>query len=201
MALQFQKFIDLHSPSANVTPANSQLLEKYESMLPKGILEIWRNHGFGFYGNGFLQLINPDVFHEALCGWLMRDLDETRIPIIMTAFGTILYYRMLAKAEDGEILADDVAYLEPNYSATNTCAWSIDSFFNEYLVDDQSINELFFSSYFQNAKEMYGKLEKNEMYFFVPALRLGGSESIDNMDKGNANVHLNLLLQITLGDQ
>jgi hypothetical protein len=197
---QFQKFIDAHPPLAGVKKADIALLEKYKDHVPENLLELWKEYGFGFYGDGFLQLINPDVFHEVLCGWLMREPDFTRIPIMMTAFGTIVYYRMLARDEAGKIIADDVAYLEPNYSSTDTCAWSLDGFFEDYLCEEENIDGLFYRDYFQNAKDNYGDLEKNEMFFFVPALRLGGSEDIDNMDKGNANVHLNILLQLALGE-
>ena len=75
--IQFENFILKHPPIGNLEKANSQLLEKYKNLVPNGLLEIWEHYGFGFYGNGFLQMINPDDFHEVLCGWLLREPDPT----------------------------------------------------------------------------------------------------------------------------
>jgi hypothetical protein len=196
--MQFQKFIDAHPPLGNWQKADASLLEKYQGLVPEGLLEIWREYGFGFCSDGFLQMINPDSYHEVLCNWLMRESDFTRIPIMITAFGTIIYYRMLMKDEEGKIIADDVAYIEPNYSQTDTCAWSLNDFFDKYLCDKINLNELFFYDFFPLAKENYGSLANDEIYFFVPALRLGGNEDINNMDKGHAVVHLDFLLQLVL---
>ncbi len=196
--IQFENFILKHPPIGNLEKANSQLLEKYKTLVPNGLLEIWEQHGFGFYGNGFLQLINPDDFHEVLCGWLLRKPDPTRIPIMITAFGTVIYYRMLERDEENAtILAEDVAYLEPNYRETNVCSWSLDGFFDDYICNQDILQEMFYYNNFEIAKEKYGVLETNNMYCFTLALSLGGSEDIDKMMQGNAIVQLDLLLQLT----
>ena len=49
---------------------------------------------------------------------------------------------------------------------------------------------------FEQAYKTKGKLQTNQIYFFVPSLILGGKESIECIDKGDANVHQDLLLQL-----
>ena len=198
MQVQLNKFIENHLPSQNLEKASKSILEKYKNLVPESLLELWREYGFGFYGNGFLNLINPDDYHETLCNWLMRDLDNERIPIMITAFGTIIYYRMLGADDDGTIIAEDVAFIEPNYSDTGVLSWTLDSFFNEYLIDLENSKSFYFQENFERAKKLYGNCKTNEMYFFVPALRLGGNEKVENIDKGNALVHLEILLQLAL---
>lgn len=39
-------------------------------------------------------------------------------------------------------------------------------------------------------------MNSNDIYFFVPSLILGGEESSDLIDKGNANVHQSLLFEL-----
>ena len=46
------------------------------------------------------------------------------------------------------------------------------------------------------AVNILGNLKYNEIFFFVPALVLGGREDIKYVKKGNANIHHQLLLQI-----
>jgi len=46
------------------------------------------------------------------------------------------------------------------------------------------------------AREKLGDLEANEMYGFVPALVLGGSATLDGLQRLDAEVHLILLSQM-----
>jgi hypothetical protein len=41
-----------------------------------------------------------------------------------------------------------------------------------------------------------GTLRHNEVFFFVPALALGGGENIKYVKKGDANVHQHLLFDL-----
>jgi hypothetical protein len=41
-----------------------------------------------------------------------------------------------------------------------------------------------------------GNLKPNDIYFFVPALISGGKESVESIDKGDANVHQSILFQL-----
>jgi hypothetical protein len=209
--IQFEKFISHHKPIGTPEKADNALLEKYKDLVPSGLLEIWQHHGFGFYGNGFLQLINPDHFHEVLCGWLLREPDPTRIPFMITAFGTVIYYRMLGKDDTSGFVAEDVAFLEPNYRESDVFNWTyktgmsglkslippkLDEFFDDFICDEENLKQLFYYENFEIAKEKYGVLEIDNMYCFKLALSLGGSDDIDEMIQGNARVQLDLLLQM-----
>jgi hypothetical protein len=195
-SIQFEKFISHHKPIGTLEKADAILLEKYKDLVPTGLLEIWQHHGFGFYGDGFLQIINPDYFHEVLCGWLLREPDPTRIPFIITAFGTLIYYRMLEKDDESGFIAEDVAFLEPNYRESDVFTWSLDGFFDDFICDEENLKQLFYHENFEMAKQKYGVLEIDNMYCFKLALSLGGNESIDEMIQGNARVQLDLLLQL-----
>ena len=196
-SIQFDKFILKYAPSATVEKADSNFLAKYQNLVPTQLIEIWEHYGFGFYGNGFLQLINPDVYHEVLCGWLLRKPDPTRIPFMINAFGTIIYYRLLQRDElSSQIIAEDVAFLEPNYRFSDVFSWSLESFFEDFLCDEDNLQQMFYYENFDLAIQKYGPLLKNNMYCFKLALPLGGNDSVDQMMQGNAAVQLNLLLQL-----
>ena len=45
--------------------------------------------------------------------------------------------------------------------------------------------------------EKFGTLKKNEIFYFAPALVIGGAEEIKYVDKGNSQVHLHLLFQLS----
>ena len=62
-------------------------------MLPKEIIELWEEYGFGEYGDGLLKVVDPREYMNSLYTWLGQK-DFNKIPIIVTAFGDIFYYRI-----------------------------------------------------------------------------------------------------------
>ena len=50
---------------------------------------------------------------------------------------------------------------------------------------------------FERALAKLGPLDHDTMYGFVPALALGGKAMLDNLQKLDAHVHLNIIAQVT----
>jgi hypothetical protein len=156
---------------------------------------LWRDHGFGFYGRGLVQLIDPDVYSENLWGWLMRDEpDMERLPIALSAMGTIFYYRRLS--DDGD---EDVSFLNPHRSESGCTVWSLEQFFNDWLGEPDNLTDYLHAEQFDALAAHAGPLQPDEMYFHEPALRLGGDGSLAHIARGSAPLHLNLLLELALG--
>jgi hypothetical protein len=192
--LLLQHFVDTYHPGPDVQQADRKLLSKYSKLVPVSLLQLWEKVGFGSYGDGQICIINPDDYNELLCGWLMLDEeDPTRIPLAISAFGHIFYYRRLTDTDE------DISFINPHDSTGDVLIWSLDKFFNDYLCDAESANEVLQVSMFRDAVARYGSLEKGQMFIWTPALRLGGSESVEHLTKGDALVHLNILLQLALG--
>ena len=194
MTIALQAFVDRYIPGAALIKATPDQLQRYRAHLPEPLLELWQTHGFGFYGNGLLQLIDPDRYRDNLWGWLMRDEpDMERLPIALGAFGEVFYYRKLS--DDGD---EDISYLDPHTSEADCLIWSLPNFFNQWCCDDENIATLLQPERVRQSAQASGPLAENEMYYFVPALRLGGSGAIDTVARGDAAVQLDLLLQLAL---
>lgn len=54
-----------------------------------------------------------------------------------------------------------------------------------------------FDDLFQPAKKKLGTLSRDEMYGFVPAIMLGGSDALDNLKKVRSVEHLVFLSQLS----
>jgi hypothetical protein len=192
--LSLQHFVDTYRPSPDVQRADRELLFKYSKLVPASLLQLWEKVGFGSYGDGQIWIINPEEYNELLRGWLMLDEeDPTRIPLAISAFGHIFYYRRLTDTDE------DISVINPHYSTGDVLTWSLDDFFNDYLCDAEAANEALQIALFQDAVSRYGPLEKGQMFIWTPAIRLGGSESVEHLTKGNALIHLDILLQLALG--
>ena len=187
--MELQAFIEKHQPGKDLQKAAQFKSDQYATRLPVSILELWRDYGFGSYSNGLIRLIDPEIYNETLYTWLGKKNDK-RIPIALSAFGELFYYRDLGSGEE------DVSMLNVHYKSVDVCSWSLKGFFNEYLCDDEIIEEVLRQELFREAFEKHGPLKNDEIYSFVPALAMGGAAEVGNIKKANALVHLDLLFQM-----
>ena len=158
-------------------------------MLPEEIIYLWENYGFGDYGNGIIKVVDPRDYMNSLYTWL-GGKDFNKIPIIVSAFGDIFYYR---KLEDNE---NDVSLLDIHYRKIDNCGYSYQEFFDKYIIDDRIKKSVLREDLYNEAVNTLGKLNDKEIFFFVPALVLGGGENIKYIKKGKANVHQQVLFEL-----
>ena len=180
-------FVKAYDPGNDLAKPDEKLLEFANQMLPPEIVYLWETYGFGDYGNGLIKVVDPRDYMHSLYSWLGGQ-DFNKIPIMVSAFGNIFYYRRL---EDDE---NDVALLDIHYRRIDVCAYSYEEFFGDYIVDPEVKEDILKKSLFEKATEKLGSLKHNEAFFFVPALVLGGGEDIKYVNKGDANTHQHILL-------
>lgn len=184
-----KRFLELYKPQENLTKPDDEILNFGRQMLPKEIVELWEEYGFGEYGDGLIKVIDPREYMNSLYTWLGQK-DFNKIPIIMTAFGDIFYYR---KLEDNE---NDISILDIHYRKIDVCTYSYEDFFEGYILDKDIIKSVLKKDLFNEAVKTLGQLKYEEIFFFTPALVLGGAENIKYVKKGKATVHHQVLLQI-----
>ncbi|NLW49030.1 MAG: DUF1851 domain-containing protein [Firmicutes bacterium] len=187
--MELQAFIEKHRPGQELQKATQSKLDQYSTRLPVCILELWRDHGFGSYGDGLIRVVDPEIYNETLYTWLGKKNDK-RIPIALSAFGELFYYRDLGSGQE------DVSMLNVHYKSIDVCTWSLNSYFNEFLVDDQTISDVLRQKLFLEALQKFGPLKTDEIYSFVPALAMGGAAEVEYIQKAMALVHLDLLFQM-----
>jgi hypothetical protein len=75
--------------------------------------------------------------------------------------------------------------------------WDLTAFFEDYLIDDYNRDFWLREKLFNEAILKNGKLEKSEVYTFVPILAFGGAEEIAYLQKGKADVYQHLVFSMT----
>lgn len=186
----FEKFVTQFPPSKELTKPTKEMLDWYEDKLPKELLEFWKQYGFGNYGNGLLKVIEPSEYMDVFYPWLGIEEDFSKLPILMTGFGDIYYYRKLSQDDE------DISILDIHHRNIDVCTYSLDDFFNGYIVDKEIYDEDLKVELFNESVKRKGALKEDEIFFFVPALVMGGSENAEFVDKGNAFVHQSILLKM-----
>ena len=92
-------FLQKFPPTGELRKPTVSVLNRFKGRLPAEWLKLWETYGFGNYGNGLLKVINPDDYTPNLYTWLGGE-NTARIPILVTGFGNIIYYRQLPDAKD-----------------------------------------------------------------------------------------------------
>lgn len=183
------KFIYYYKPGEDLKKPDMELLKFGRQVLPPEIIYLWENYGFGDYGNGIIKVVDPRDYMNSLYTWLGGQ-DFNKIPIMITAFGDIFYYR---KLNDNE---NDISLLDIHYRKIEVCAYSYQDFFDKYITNNNIRINLLREKLYNESLSLFGNLKHNEIFFFVPALILGGAEDIKYVKKGDANVHHQVLFQI-----
>ena len=182
-------FVKEYIPGDNLIKPDEEILKFGKEMLPPEILYLWENYGFGEYANGLLKVVDPRDYVNSLYTWL-GGVDYNKIPIIVSAFGDIFYYR---KLEDNE---NDVSLLDIHYRKVDVCAWSYQVFFKNYIIDKNVRKNILREDLYNESVNKIGNLKYNEIFFFAPALIVGGIEKVEYVKKGDAKVHHQVLFQI-----
>ena len=183
------RFIAEYKPGKDLVNPDKELLDFGRQMLPPEIMYLWETYGFGEYGNGFIKVVDPRDYMHSLYTWLGKQ-DFSKIPLFVSAFGDIFYYRKLEGEEN------DISMLDIHYRKVEVCGYSYQEFFEGYILDENVKENVLRRTLFNEATAKLGALAVNECFFFVPALVIGGAENIKYIQKGDANVHQHLLFEL-----
>ena len=183
------RFIAEYKPGNDLVKPDKELLDFGRQMLPPEIMYLWETYGFGEYGNGFIKVVDPRDYMHSLYTWLGKQ-DFSKIPLFVSAFGDIFYYRKLEGEEN------DISMLDIHYRKVEVCTYSYQEFFEGYILDENVKENVLRRALFNEATAKLGALAVNECFFFVPALVIGGAEDIKHVQKGDANVHQHLLFEL-----
>jgi hypothetical protein len=181
-------FLKIYAPDHRDS-TDPKVFTQFNDKVPLSLIELWNINGFGKYNKGLIEIINPNDYFNTLYTWLGKEVDNY-IPIAISGFGDLFYYRKLSVNDE------DVCILDPHYRKIFTCTWDLSSFFNKYLCDLEVQHKVLRKELFEEAVLKFGHLGSAEIFMFVPALAMGGTESIKNIKKGNSVIHLDLLFQL-----
>ena len=169
-------------------------INRYQGKLPKLLLEYWAEHGWCGYGDGIFWIVNPQEYEGVVASWIegtkLQKRDTYHL-IARSAFGD-LYLFGEKTGFSLKITSVLSRYVINNLDfRTEEMDRHLQGFLLTREVDANNYGDLF-----KPAKQKLGTLRNNEMYGFVPALMLGGPDTLDHLEKVKAVEHLTLLSQI-----
>ncbi|UBM27741.1 DUF1851 domain-containing protein [Pseudomonas sp. p1(2021b)] len=191
----FAKFIKNFGLPIDRREVPTSTIERYRDKLPPKLLEYWSEHGWSGYGEGIFWLVNPQEYDAVVSYWIagttLDSYDNYHL-IARSAFGD-LYLWGEKSGFSLKITSISSRYVFHKTDFTkeqlNT---ELQGFILSRKVDSNDFNDLF-----KPAKKKLGRLRHDEMYGFFPALTLGGSDSLQHLQKVSAVEHLVFLAQLT----
>lgn len=185
-----ENFKSHYIPAEDCTTASTETIERYKDKVPETLIEIWKTSGFGKYNNGLIEFVNPVDFEHSLWTWLGKEVPNY-VPFAISAFGELFYYRRLTEVDE------DVCIIDIQYREIKTLIWSMRGFLEDLLLDEEDRSIWLRENLFEEAFKELGKLKKNEVFTFTPILAFGGTEEVEYLQKGNAQIYLDLVFQMT----
>lgn len=150
---------------------------------PEDLFLFLEEEGYCSYGNGFFHFVNPADYQTILSEW-------TKVPE---------GYQVFCRTGMGDLIIwgqEQVYILHVHSGYFSNISADMFDFFKFSLGDTQYVEETLFKKQFDQARQTLGELDQNECYSFVPALAMGGNESLENLHKMKIKESLNLLYQL-----
>lgn len=190
----FARFIEKFGEPTDRQEVPASSIERYRGKLPDQLLEYWDEHGWCGYGGGIFWLVNPQEYDGVIASWIEG-----------TRFENFDVYHLIARGAFGDLYLwgeKTGASLKITGLASRYITHA--STLPEDMMDKRLRNfllstELEYNDYdglFKPARKKLGTLRHDEMYGFVPALMLGGPDTLEHLEKVKAVEHLMLLSQI-----
>lgn len=160
-----------------------KVIDKYKEIIPIELMSIWKEYGFGSILNGDLKIVNPDDYQSVVDMSYFRA--NVAIPIMVTGFGDIITW------EKNEY----VSIIKYKNGTFDIILKRFKHFFN-CLKDEYFLEKYLEINKYNEAVKMYGNLEYDECFGYVPLLGLGGSEKVENLRKVKIREHIELITQL-----
>lgn len=177
--------------SRHVPPSS---IDRYRGRLPDQLLDYWEQYGWCGYADGLFWTVDPQEYETVLDAWIgatsLKEQDVFHI-IARTAFGELYCW--------GEKTGYALSLFAPGSFCTLSTPMLPDDdidFEMQLFFGAQSRNGNDFEGKFAPALAKLGRLKYDEMYGFLPALALGGSDAVASLQKVKAVPHLVFLAQL-----
>lgn len=155
-------------------------LAKYANKAPKELITLWQEVGLGTFGDGLFRIVSPDDYQDFVDTYIedREKYFEYLLPFMTTAFGDIFVW-----VKDICQNREYVIFINVRSGDWNIVTSRMDLLFSLYIVSEECLKRNFDLkiSDFHKLVERLGLPAEDECYGYVPALALGGSKSLKNI--------------------
>ncbi|WP_435234156.1 GAD-like domain-containing protein [Psychromonas sp. PT13] len=192
-------FLDEFEEPQNSRKPDIRYINTYVNKLPKVLLKLWEEFGFCSFLDGLFSVVDPEEYKVILEKWFTLasiDIKNNKFHVIAKSGYGDLFVWDEVKGRSYEINAMNGWIIKSNLDPQIELEKQIGLFFatkSPYsldIEDDDTNDEMF-----ESAVNKLGPLESDEIFGFIPTLVAGGDTNVNNLQKVNIQIYLDLILQ------
>lgn len=169
-------------------------LARYSDKAPKELLMLWQEVGLGCFDNGLFRIINPADYTEYVYTY-MEDREsqfEYLVPFMTSAFGDIF-----AWVKDIRLNEEYAVFINVREGYWDVTTTDISVLFAHYTRIKSYLERRFSIKYsaYLSLTEKLGIPAADECFGYVPALALGGSKSLKNIQLVKMAPYIEIIAQ------
>ncbi len=180
----FERFFAAHPQYHVATRPELSMVQSYEGRLPADILDFWKAFGLGTFMNGYLKMVDPSLFQDFMRSSYNVFMEPATV-FAATAFADLLIWE-----------GDCVKQINYRTGKSRVASGNFSVFMNLRISKWVNVDQSMQGGQFLAAVERLGEPAFDECFAYVPALALGGSEKVENIQKVKLREHLSILSQI-----
>ena len=184
MTVILQDFYSLYGKNVE-NQLDINILNKYQTIVPNEILELWIEGGIGSYMNDFFWVVNPEEYNF-LIDEIYTPFAPPCIVFARNAFGDLFTWEK-----------DCIKFINIRHGYSEVIGRKPKVFFNNILTDSEYFFERIKGNNFYKVKEKLGHLEDDECYGYTPLLGVGGDEKVKNLQKVKIKEYISLIAELT----
>lgn len=192
----YERFLEQNTGCTRQT-VNDAFLAKYADTAPKELIALWQEIGLGIFCNGLFRVVNPADYQEFVDTYIedKEKYFEYLLPFMTTAFGDIFVW-----VKDISQKREYVIFINVRSGNWNIITSRMDLLFSLYIVSEECLKRYFDLKVSDYSKlvDSLGLPAENECYGYVPALVLGGSKSLKNIQVVKMLPYIDIIAQ-TIG--
>lgn len=172
-------------------------LAKYANTTPKELVTLWQEVGLGTFCNGLFRIVSPDDYQDFVDTYI-EDKEryfEYSFPFMTTAFGDIfVWVKDICQKREYAI------FINVRSGNWDIITSRIDLLFKVYIVSEEWLKKDFdlIVTDFSKLTDKLGIPKTDECFGYVPALALGGSKSLKNIQIVKMLPYIDIIAQ-TIG--
>lgn len=175
--------------------ADDAFLAKYANKAPKELITLWQEVGLGIFGDGLFRIVPPDDYQDFVDTYIedREKYFEYLLPFMTTAFGDIFVW-----VKDIFQNREYVIFINVRSGDWNIITSRMDLLFSLYIVSEECLKRYFDLkvSDFSKLVDRLGLPAEDECYGYVPALALGGSKSLKNIQVVKMLPYIEIIAQM-----
>lgn len=170
-------------------------IAKYANIAPKELVTLWNEVGLGIFCNGLFRIVSPDDYQDFVDTYI-EDKEryfEYSLPFMTTAFGDVFVW--VKDIFQNREYAIFINVRSGNWSIITS---RIDLLFSLYMADEKWLKKFFDLKVtdFSKLTDKLGIPKVDECLGYVPALALGGSKSLKNVQIVKMLPYIDIIAQM-----